>query len=92
MSSSVYEFSIKMAKILTRHEEIMHIDLTQVGIKKEEVIFIGMALPISKSCISLHLSANELTYYERVFLRTLINAKLSYKFKNFASLSHNTSN
>jgi hypothetical protein len=43
-----------------------------------------MALPVSKSCISLHLSANDFSYYDRVFLRTLINAKLSYKFKNFA--------
>ena len=73
-----------MAKILSRHDELMHVDLTHTGLKKEETIFIGMTLPVSKSIISLHLSFNGLGYYDRVFLRTLINAKLVYKFKNKA--------
>ena len=84
MSSSVYEFSVKISKILTRHQEIMHINLSATGLKKEEVLFIGMAISISKSCISIHLSANNLDYYERIFLRTLVNAKVAYHFRNMA--------
>ena len=84
LQSEMYEFSIKMAKIISRHAELMFVDLTQCGLEKEEVIFIGMTLPASTSMLSLHLSLNELSYYERVFLRTLINAKLVYKFKNMA--------
>lgn len=84
MSSSVYEFSINIARILTRHREIMHLDISGTGLKKEEVLFLGMAVSISKSCISLHLSANNLDYYERIFLRTLINAQVSYHFRNMA--------
>jgi hypothetical protein len=84
LQSNLYEFSIKMAKILSRHEELMHVDLTHTGLKKEETIFVGMTLPVSKSVIALHLSFNGLGYYDRVFLRTLINAKLVYKFKNMA--------
>lgn len=84
MSSSVYEFSIKIAKILTRHQEIMHINLSATGLKKEEVLFIGMAISISSSCISIHLSANNIDYYERIFLRTLVNAKVAYHFRNMA--------
>jgi Ran GTPase-activating protein (RanGAP) involved in mRNA processing and transport len=34
MGSEVYEFSIKMAKILSRHLEIMHLDLSATGLKK----------------------------------------------------------
>ena len=85
MTSSVYEFSIKVAKILTRHQHLMHLDLTNTGLKKEEVVFIGMALTTSKSCISLHLSANNLDYYERLFLRTLVNARVAYHFRNVAA-------
>ena len=85
LSSNLYEFSIKIAKILSRHEEIMHLQLSNTGLTKEEVIFVGMTLPVSKSCIGLHLSANGLTYYDRVFLRTLINAKVNYHFRNFAA-------
>jgi hypothetical protein len=52
----------------------MHVDVAGSGLKKEEVLFIGMAVSSSKSCIALHLSANNLDYYERIFLRTLVNA------------------
>ena len=39
---------------------------------------------MSVSCIGIHLSSNGLEYYDRVFLRTLINAKINYQFKNLA--------
>ena len=90
MNSSIYEFAIKMAKILTRHQELMHLDLSGTGLKKEEILFIGMAVSTAKSCISLHLSGNNLDYYERIFLRTLVNAKVSYHFRNMAQMDgHN---
>jgi hypothetical protein len=62
----------------------MHVDLSSTGLKKEEVLFIGMAISSSKSCIALHLSANNMDYYERIFMRTLVNAKVSYHFRNMA--------
>lgn len=74
--SKVYEFAIKMAKVVCSHDEMVHIDLTSTGLRPEEVIFIGMTLPLSKSCMGLHLSANRLGYYERIFLRTLIDARV----------------
>lgn len=43
-----------------------------------------MAVSSSKSCLGLHLSANGLDYYERIFLRTLANATVSYHFRNMA--------
>jgi len=58
LSSKVNEYAIKIAKILSRHDELMHMNLSTTGLRKEEVIFIGMALPASKSCIGLHLSGN----------------------------------
>lgn len=84
LQSEMYEFSIKMAKIISRHLELLHVDLTHTGLEKEEVIFIGMTLPCSTSMLGLHLSLNDLGYYDRIFLRTLINAKLVYRFKNMA--------
>lgn len=62
----------------------MHVDLTNTMLTREEVIFIGMALPMSVSCIGVHLSSNGLEYYDRIFLRTLINAKINYQFRNLA--------
>lgn len=89
LSSSIYEFSIKIAKILTRHQSLMHLDLCGTGLKKEEVLFIGMALSTAKSCIALHLTGNNLDYYERIFMRTLVNAKVSYHFRNKADQLNN---
>jgi hypothetical protein len=86
MNSSIYEFAIKVAKVLTRHQNIVHVDLSGTGLKKEEILFIGMAVSTAKSCISLHLSGNNLDYYERIFLRTLVNAKVAYHFRNMAQI------
>ena len=66
------------------HDEMQHYDLSGTGLKKEEVLFMGMALQKSKSCIGMHVSGNNLDYYERVFLRTLINAKVGTHFRNLA--------
>lgn len=84
LQSSMYEFSIKLAKIVSRHVKIMHINVTCTGLKKEEVIFLGFALAPSKSLVAIHMSANDLDYYERVFIRTCINAKVLYHFRNHA--------
>jgi hypothetical protein len=62
----------------------MHIDLCGSGLKKEEVLFIGMAISNSKACIGIHMTGNNLDYYERIFLRTLVNAKVAYHFRNKA--------
>jgi len=44
MTSTVYEFSIIVAKTLMSHNEMQHWDLSATGLKKEEVLFVGMAL------------------------------------------------
>jgi hypothetical protein len=62
----------------------MHIDITGCGLKKEEVLFIGLALTMSKTMLGLHISGNELPYYDRIFLRTLMAARVEYNFKNDA--------
>ena len=84
LNSATYEFAIKLAKILTRHQSLMHLDLTATGLSKEEVIFIGMSLQHSCACVGLHLSLNQMSYYDRVFLRILMNAKVAFKFRNMA--------
>ena len=43
-----------------------------------------MALAKSKACIGMHLSANNLDYYERIFVRSLMNAKVQNHFRNMA--------
>lgn len=62
----------------------MHLDISATGMKKEEVLFVGMAIKHSSACVSVHLSANNLDYYERIFLRTLIGARTVYHFRNMA--------
>lgn len=78
MGSSKYEFSIKIASVLTRHPSILHMDITHTGLKREEVLFVGLALSMSKTVLSVHLTANELPYYDRVFLRAVIAARVGY--------------
>ena len=62
----------------------MHLDVSGTGLKTEELLFIGMAMGTSKSAIAVHMTANNLDYYQRIYLRTLVDAKLSYHFRNMA--------
>ena len=57
-------------------------DLGATGLKKEEILFIGMAMSTSKSALALHLTANNLDYYERIFMRTLTGARVAWHFRN----------
>ena len=92
MTSTTYEFSIKLAALITRHPKIMHIDISSVGLKREEVLFMGLALYMSKTMLGLHLTGNTLLYYDRIFLRTLTCARVAYKFKNTAQLGDKIKN
>ena len=87
LHSSKFEFAIKMGAILTRHPNLMHVDLSSTGLNREEVLFVGLAITMSKTMLSLHLSQNTLPYYDRIFLRTLIAAKVQYKTDGHASKS-----
>ena len=84
LSSGVYEFSVKLAKILTRHEQLMHLDLTETKLAREEIVFLGMSLHHSKSLIGIHLSMNDFHYYDRLFLRVLMNSKVAKEIKDIS--------
>ena len=78
LNSQSYEFSIKVASMLTRHPCLMHLDITNTNLKREEVMFIGLAVPQSKTLLSIHLTAQKLPYYERIFLRAVISARVEF--------------
>ena len=80
-TSSVYEFSIKLAAMLTRHPTLLHCDMTMCGFRREECMFIILAMSLSKSFLALHLTGNDLPYYERVFMRSLVAARIAYAVK-----------
>ena len=48
------------------------------------MVFIGLSLSTSRVLVSLHLSGATLPYYERVFLRSVIAARVGFKFKGVA--------
>jgi len=81
LTSAAYEFSIKLASIITRHPSLMHLDLSKTNLKREEVLFIGLSLSTSKTLLSVHLTANDLPYYERIFLRSVIAARVGFEFR-----------
>lgn len=85
LTSTAYEFSIKLASIITRHPSLMHIDISKTNLKREEVLFIGISLSNSKTLLSCHLTANELPYYERIFLRSVIAARVQFEIKSLTA-------
>jgi hypothetical protein len=47
---------------------------------------------MSKCMLSLHLSGNNLPYYDRIFLRTLVAAKVGFKFSTEGMYDHKIRN
>ena len=47
LSSETFEFAIKIASIVTRHPALMHLQIAHTNLKREEVLFIGLALSMS---------------------------------------------
>ena len=82
LNSETFEFSVKVASMLTRHPSLMHLDITNCNMKKEELIFIGLAVPTSRTLTSIHMTAQKLPYYDRIFLRAILAARVDFQFKN----------
>ena len=82
LSSECYEFAIKIASMVTRHPTLMHMNVSHTNLKREEVLFISIALSTSKTILSLHITAQDLPYYERIFLRAVIAARCGFHFRN----------
>lgn len=61
---------------------MLHCIISQCGLKREEVMFIVLSMSISKNFLSLHITANDLPYYERVFLRAIIAARVQTQVKD----------
>ena len=57
LTSASYEFSIKVAAVITRHPSLQHLDITNTNLKREELMFVALSLPISKTLLSCHLTA-----------------------------------
>ena len=45
-------------------------------------MFIVLAMSTSKNLIAVHMSGNDMSYYERIFLRALISARVDFGQKN----------
>ena len=45
-------------------------------------MFIGLAVPISRTLLSIHLTSAKLPYYERIFLRAMVAARVVFPLKN----------
>lgn len=81
LSSTLYEFGIKLAALLSRHPTLLHANFSSIGLTKEETMLVIAAMSTSKSFLALHLSNNSLPYYDRVFMRSYIASRVQYNSK-----------
>ena len=58
ISSTLYEFGIKLASLLSRHPTLLHANFSSTGLTKEETMLVIAAMSTSKSFLALHLSNN----------------------------------
>ena len=58
LNTSNYEFAIKLASVITRHPTMMHLNIAHSNLKREEVMFIALALSMAKTLIAVHITAS----------------------------------
>ena len=92
LQTANYEFAIKLASTITRHPTMMHLNVAHTNLKREEVMFVVLALSISKTLVALHITAAGLPYYERIFLRAVIAARVGYQFRHLSNRKEIKSN
>ena len=68
--------------MITRHPGLMHMNIAHTNLKREEIMFIGLSVSVSRTLSSLHMTAETLPYYERIFLRSVIAARVSYQYRH----------
>ena len=78
--------------MITRHPSLMHLNIVNTNLKREEILFIGLSLSTSKTMLSLHMTASTLPYYERIFLRSVIAARVSYQYRHLVGKKNIKSN
>ena len=78
LQTSNYEFAIKIASVITRHPTMMHLNIAHTNLKREEVMFIALALSTAKTLLALHMTSQGLPYYERIFVRAMVAARVGY--------------
>jgi hypothetical protein len=71
---------------------MMHLNVAHTNLKREEVMFVALALSISKTLVALHITAAGLPYYERIFLRAVIAARVGYQFRHMSNRKEIKSN
>ena len=48
-------------------------------------MFIALALSTSKTLIAIHMTAGGLPYYERIFLRAVVAARVGFQFRHLTN-------
>ena len=79
----MYEFSIRLAKVFTKHEHLNHVNLEETELTKEELLFLGTSMKHAKVLQALHLTLTGLNYYDRIFLRILMNQHAAKALKKW---------
>ena len=70
----------------------MHLNIAATNLRRHEIMFIALSLPTSKVMLSLHLTSSSLPYYERIFLRAVIAARVSFQYRNLVGRKEVKSN
>jgi predicted chitinase len=56
----------------------VHLDLSNINVKREEAMYIAQCLNDSSNLVCCHLTGNQVDYYGRLFLRAHLNAIVQF--------------
>lgn len=87
LSSEVFEFTIKIVKLLLIHEQLQHINIVGTYQTKYETSFLCSQLQFCKAIVGIHMSMTNLDFKERSYLRIFMNSHLQQQMQNGDAIS-----
>ena len=87
LSSEVFEFTIKLVKLLHTHGQLQHINIMGTYQTRYEVSFLCSQLQFCKAIVGIHMSMANMDFKERSYLRIFMNSLIQQQMQNGNAIS-----
>lgn len=83
------EFGARIGRLIQLSQQLIHFDIRNCKLTKEEILFIVVCLRDNPSIMAIHLGCNSIDYDTRVISRKILNAKVKHAMRSEIQIAQN---
>ena len=77
-TSKNYIIAAKVGRLVQGHTQLLHVDMSNCQLIREELFYLTMCLRDSKNIQGFHLTGNTCSHYDRLLMRALLPCKVRW--------------